>query len=95
MICFVKLPAHLGCIQEFWRQVQRLDRDQYVGEHDRCTRLDQSTAVRVGIRSAQAQHFRDNDGSVGDWPSLDRHEDIRVNLAGHAENTTGPLLAGL
>jgi len=30
---------------------------------------------------------------VQDWPSLDRHEDIRVNLAAHAANTTCPLLA--
>ena len=36
----------------------------------------------------------DDDGSVGDWPSLDRHADIRVNLADHAANTTCPLLAG-
>ena len=84
-----------GCIQEFWRQVQRLDRDQCVGEHDRCTRLDQSTAVRTGTRSAQAQQSLTNAGGVGDWPSLDRHEDIGVSLADHAENTTGPLFVGL
>ena len=29
---------------------------------------------------------------VQDWHSLDRHEDIRGNLADHAENTTCPLL---
>jgi len=31
--------------------------------------------------------------SAVDWHSLDRHKDIRVNLADHAENTTCPLLA--
>ena len=57
------------------------------------TRLCQSTAVQTSARSTQAQHSRDNDGSVGDWHSLDRHEDIRVNLADHAANTTCPSLA--
>ncbi len=30
---------------------------------------------------------------VQDWHSLDRHEDLRMNLADHAENTTCPSLA--
>ena len=30
---------------------------------------------------------------VQDWLSLERHEDIRVNLTAHAANTTCPLLA--
>jgi len=47
-------------------------------------------ALQTGTGSAQAQQSRDNDGGVGDWPSLDRQEDIRVNLADHAENTTYP-----
>jgi len=63
-------------------------------EHACWTRLCQSAAVQPCIRSAQAQHFPDNDGGIGDWPSLGRHEDIRVNLADHTENTTCPLLAG-
>jgi len=50
--------------------------------------------VQTGMRSAQAQHSLDNDGGVGDWPSLDRDEDIRVSLADHAKNATCPLLAG-
>jgi len=32
---------------------------------------------------------------VRDWNSLDRQEDVRVNLSGRVENVTGPLLGGL
>ena len=70
------------------------DTTKCAGEHAHWSRLGQSTAMQTSTRSAQAQHSQNNDGSVGDWHSLDRHEDIRVNLADHAKNTTCPLRAG-
>jgi len=49
--------------------------------------------VQTCTRSAEAQHARDNDSGVGDWPSLERYEDIRMRRADHAANTTCLLLA--
>ena len=85
----------VGCIQQFWRQVQRLRHDKCFGDHARWTRLCQSTTVQTVRGSggpfpwATAQAER-----VQDWPSLDRQEQFRVNLADHAENVTRPLRTG-
>jgi len=52
-------------------------------------RLCQSTAVQTSARSIQAQHSRDNDGSIGDWPSRRRE----VWLGQSAFRPCGGLLA--
>ena len=48
----------------------------------------------VPIYPAQAQQSQDDTGGIGDFPSLDRQEEVSANPTGHAENAICLLLTG-
>ena len=86
--------SRVGCNQESWRQLERLRRDKFAAEHTAVSERGNLRTGHVGTCgssvwiTAQVEHLRD-------WHSLDQRQDSRVNLAGHAENTTCLLLGGL